>query len=162
MRRASAIILGTIALGVMAVAGVAAIPGETPFPSQTIKTVFVSSRTVTAPSSPLGPGVLTNFYPRGSTVVFQVFAGATKTGKILTAADVRYAYVKLPDGTKIKLSYKEPANTTDPAWSGTWTVPANYATNVVDFVVRFQTKDRLYGNFVQIPVSTSQLTVTAA
>ena len=162
MRRVSAILLGTVALGVLAVAGFAAIPGEKPFPSETIETVFVSSRTVTAPSSPLGPGVLTNFYPRGSTVVFEVFAGATKSGKILTAADVRYAYVKLPDGTKVKLTYKEPVNTTDPAWSGTWTIPANYATKVVDFVVRFRTKDKQYGNFVQLPIATSQLTVTAA
>jgi hypothetical protein len=160
-RRASAIVIGTFVLALTAV-GLAAVPGETPFPSQTIESVFVSSRTVTAASSPLGPGVLTNYYPRGSTVVFQVFAGATKTGRILTAADVKYAYVKLPDGTKVKLSYKEPVNTTDPAWSGTWTIPASYAPKVVDFVVRFQTKDKQYGNFVQIPVSTSQLTVTAA
>jgi hypothetical protein len=162
MRRGSAVLIGALAVALTAVAGWAAIPGETPFPSPTIQNVFVSSRTVTAASSPAGPGVLTNYYARGSTVVFQVFAGATKTGKILTAADVRYAYVKLPDGTKIKLTYKEPANTTDPAWSGTWTIPANYAPKVVDFVVRFQTKEKQYGNFVQIPVSTSQLTVTAA
>lgn len=161
MKRSTAILLGLFVLTLTAV-GVAAIPGETPFPSQKIENVFVSSRTVTAPSSPLGPGVLTNRYPRGSTVVFQVFAGATKTGKILTAADVKYAYVKLPDGTKIKLSYKEPANTTDPAWSGTWTIPSSYTPNVVDFVVRFRTKDKQYGNFVQIPVSSAQLTVTAA
>ena len=87
---------------------------------------------------------------------------ATKTGKILTAADVKYAYVKLPDGTKVKLSYKEPAKTTDPAWSGTWTIPATYTPRMVEFVVRFRTKDKQYGNFVQIPVATSQLTVTAA
>jgi hypothetical protein len=162
MRRASALILGTLALALTAVAGWAAIPGETPFPSQTISTVFVSSSTVTAPSSPLGAGVLTNYYPRGATVVFRVFAGATKTGKILTGADVKYAYVKLPDGTKIKLTYKEPVATTDPAWSGTWTIPASYTPQIVQFVVRFRTKDKQYGNFVQIPVATSQLTVTAA
>lgn len=162
MRRASAMILGTLALALTAVAAWAAIPGETPFPSQTISTVFVSSSTVTAPTSPLGPGVLTNHYPRGATVVFRVFAGATKTGKILTGADVKYAYVKLPDGTKIKLTYREPVNTTDPAWSGTWTIPASYTPQIVEFVVRFRTKDKQYGNFVQIPVSTSQLTVTAA
>lgn len=161
MKRSTAVLLGLFVLTLTAV-GVAAVPGETPFPSQTIESVFVSSRTVTAPSSPLGPGVLTNFYPRGATVVFQVFAGETKTGKILTGADVRYAYVKLPDGTKIKLSYSEPANTTDPGWSGTWTIPSGYTPQVVNFVVRFRTKDRQYGNFVQIPVSTSQLTVTAA
>ena len=162
MRRVIAMLVGTVALTLTAVAAWAAIPGETPFPSQTVSTVFVSSRTVTTASSPLGAGVLTNFYPRGSTVLFEVFAGATKTGKILTAADVKYAYVKLPDGTKVKLSYKEPAKTTDPAWSGTWTIPASYTPRVVEFVVRFRTKDKQYGNFVQIPVSTSQLTVTAA
>jgi hypothetical protein len=161
MRRRTAVVVGMFVLTLTAV-GLAAVPGETPFPSQTIQSVFVSTRTVTGPSDPQGPGVLSNFYARGSTVVFQVFAGATKTGKILTAADVKYAYVKLPEGTKIKLSYKEPANTTDPAWSGTWTIPANYTPKIVDFVVRFRTKDKLYGNFVQIPVSTSQLTVTAA
>ena len=161
MRRRTAVIVGMFVLTLTAV-GLAAVPGETPFPSQTIESVFVSTRTVTAPSSSLGPGVLTNFYPQGSTVVFQVFAGATKTGKILTSADVKYAYVKLPDGTKIKLSYKEPVNTTDPAWSGTWTIPANYSPKLVEFVVRFRTKEKQYGNFVQLPVSTSQLTVTAA
>jgi len=161
MRRRTVVLVGILVLTLTAV-GLAAIPGEIPFPSQTVESVFVSTRTVTSPSSPDGPGVLTNFYARGSTVVFQVFAGATKTGKILTGADVKYAYVKLPDGTKIKLSYKEPANTTDPAWSGTWTIPANYPPKIVDFVVRFRTKDKQYGNFVQIPVSTSQLTVTAA
>jgi hypothetical protein len=160
MRRRTAVLVGMFVLTLTAV-GLAAVPGEIPFPSQTVESVFVSTRTVTAPSSPDGPGVLTNFYARGSTVVFQVFAGATKTGKILTGADVKYAYVKLPDGTKIKLSYKEPVNTTDPAWSGTWTIPANYTPKIVDFVVRFRTKDKQYGNFVQIPVSTSQLTVTA-
>lgn len=161
MKRSTAVLLGLFVLTLTAV-GVAAVPGETPFPSPTIESVFVSTRTVTAPSSPQGPGVLTNLYPRGSTVVFQVFAGATKTGKILTAADVKYAYVKLPDGTKIKLSYKEPVNTTDPAWSGTWAIPSSFTPQVVNFVVRFRTKDKQYGNFVQIPVSSAQLTVTAA
>ena len=162
MRRAIAMLVGTVALTLTAVAAWAAIPGETPFPSQTVASVFVSTRTVTTSASPLGAGVLTNHYPRGATVVFQVFAGATKTGKILTAADVKYAYVKLPDGTKVKLTYREPARTTDPAWSGTWTIPASYTPQIVEFVVRFRTKDKQYGNFVQIPVATSQLTVTAA
>ena len=110
----------------------------------------------------IGAGILTNFYPRGSTVEFQVFVAATKTGQILTANDVKYAYVKFPDGTTVKLTYKEPARTTDPAWTGTWTIPATQPTQVISFTVRFQTKDKKYGNFVQIPVATSQLTVTAA
>ena len=162
MRRRSAILLGMFALALTGVAAWAAIPGETPFPSQTVESIFVSSRTVTTASSPLGAGALTNYYPQGSTVVFQVFAAATKTGQILTGADVKYAYVKLPDGTKIKLTYKEPAKTTDPAWSGTWNIPATYTPKLVEFTIRFRTKDKQYGNFVQIPVATSQLTVTKA
>ena len=162
MRRRNAILLGTLTLALSAVGAWAAIPGETPFPAATTSGIFVSTRTVTTASSPLGAGILTNFYPRGSTVEFQVFAAATKTGQILTANDVKYAYVKFPDGTTVKLTYKEPARTTDPAWTGTWTIPATQPTQVISFTVRFQTKDKKYGNFVQIPVATSQLTVTAA
>jgi hypothetical protein len=162
MRRASVILVGVLAAAVTAVGGWAALPGETPFPSPTIASVFVSSRTVTAPSSPVGNGVLTNYYPRGSTVVFKVFAGATKTGKILTGNDVSYAYVKLPTGTTVKLTYAAPAKSTDPGWTGTWTVPADYPTGTVNFSIKFRTKDKQYGNFVQIPVVTSQLTVTKA
>lgn len=163
MRRASAILVGLVAAAILAVGGWAAVfADETPFPSPTIASVFVSSSTVTAPSSPLGANVLTNFYPRGATVVFKVFAGATKSGKILTKDDVTYAYVKLPDGSTVKLAYTAPAKTTDPAWTGTWTVPADYPTGTVKFTIRFKTKTKQYGNFVQIPVVTSQLTVTKA
>lgn len=162
MRRASTILVGLVVAAITAVGGWAALPGETPFPAPTIANVFVASQTVTAPSSTLGGGVLTNFYPRGSTVVFKVFAGVTKSGKILTADEVRYAYVKLPTGTTVRLTYSEPQRTTDPAWSGTWTVPADYPTGLVNFAIRFKTKDKQYGHFVQIPVATSQLTVTKA
>jgi hypothetical protein len=161
MRRTPVILVGVVASAVLA-AGVWAAAGETPFPSPTISGVFVASHTVTAPSSPLGGGQLATYFPQGSTVVFQVFAGATKSGKILTGDDVKYAYVKLPDGTSVKLTYAEPKKTTDPAWSGTWTVPAAYPVGTVNFTVRFQTKDKKYGNFVQIPVETSQLHVTKA
>lgn len=163
MRRVSVTLVVMLAAAATAVGGWAAlVVDETPFPSPTIANVFVSTQTVTAPSSTLGAGVLTNFYPRGSTVVFKVFAGAIKTGKILTADDVKYAFVKLPGGAVVKLTYSAPQKTTDPAWTGTWTVPVDYPTGVVNFVVRFKTKDRQYGNFVQLPVATSQLTVTKA
>ena len=33
-------------------------------------------------------------------------------------------------------------------------------TGIVQFVTRFQSKQKKYGNFVQIPVETAQLTVT--
>jgi hypothetical protein len=157
--------LATLVAGITVVAAgsataLAVIPGETPFPSPTITDIFVASQTVTGPTSPLGDGVLTNFYPRGSTVVFKVFAAATKTGNILTQADVRYAYVSIPGQPNVKLAYSAPAKASSPAWSATWTVPADYPTGLVKFAVRFKTTDKRYGTFVQIPVTTSQLTVT--
>ena len=159
--KASVMFLGVVAAtAALAVGAAAALPGETPFPSPTVADVFVSTRTVTAPTSALGNGVITSLFPRGNTVVFQVFAAATKSGKILTGSDVQYAYVKFPDGSTQKLTYGEPKKTTDPAWTASWTIPATYPLGLVDFKIRFKTTDKKYGNFVQIPVSTSQLTVT--
>jgi hypothetical protein len=160
MRRPTIVLAGLLAAAVAAVAAWAA--DEIPFPSAKVAGVFVAAHTVTAPSSSLGEGVLTNYYPQGSTVVFRVFAGATEGGKILTADDVKYAYVKLPSGATVKLTWSDPAKTTQPAWTGTWDVPANYPPGLVKFTVRFKTKDKQYGNFVQIPVASSQLTITKA
>lgn len=159
-RKIAVLVAGVAAVTAVSATALAVTPGETPFPSPTVENVFVATHTVTGPSSSLGAGVLTNYYPRGGTAVFQVFAAETKTGKVLTAEDVKYAYVAIPGQPSVKLTYTAQVKKSDPTWLGTWTVPADFPTGLVQFAVRFRTTGKQYGNFVQIPVATSQLTVT--
>lgn len=156
--------LTVLAAGVAAVAAVTAtalavVPGETPFPSPTVESLFVTTNTVTGPESALGGGVASNFFAPGSTVVFNVFAASAKSKNVLTADDVKYAYVKIPGQPNVKLTYVAPTTGNGTNFTGKWTVPADYPQGLVNFVTRFQSKDKTYGNFVQIPVVSSQLTI---
>jgi hypothetical protein len=159
-RKLAVLVVGIAAIAVVTTTALAVVPGQTPFPSPTIVSLFVSTNTVTGPGSGLGEGVAANFYPRGSTVVFKVFAADAKSGKVLTAADVTYAYITIPGQPNVKLSYTAPTTKNGPNFTGTWVVPTTYATGLVNFVTRFRSTTKTYGNFVQIPVATSQLTVT--
>ncbi len=160
MRRiASILAAGITAVAVTAVGG-AQTPTEVPFPSPKVVQYFVSTRTVT------DQGALSNYFPRGSTVVFQAFAGQTKTGEILTGDDTKYFNVKLPGQPSVKLTYTTPKKGKGPPepwpWQARWTIPADYPLGLVQFTVILKTKANQYGSFVQIPVVPSQLTVTKA
>lgn len=163
MRRTILILaVGITAAAVTAVGG-AQTPTETPFPSPKVVPYFVAAQTVTGPGAAEGAGILLDFFPQGSTVVFRATAGATKTGKLLTADQSKYFYVKIPGQPNVKLTYKAPSKKTVGApwtWSGSWTVPADYPTGVVAFKVLLKTKAGAYGSFVQMPPTSSQLTVT--
>jgi hypothetical protein len=158
-RKFVVLVAGVAAVAALTTTALAVVPGETPFPSPTIATLFVSANTVTAPGSPAGADVATNFFVRGSTVVFKVFAADAKSGKVLVSDDVKYAYVKIPNQPNVKLTYVAPTATNGPNFVGRWAIPADYPKGLVNFVTRFRSTDKQYGNFVQIPVATSQLTV---
>ena len=68
---------------------------------------------------------------RGSTVVFKVFAADAKSKNVLTADDVKYAYVKIPGQPNVKLTYVAPTTRNGTNFTGTWTVPADYPTGLV-------------------------------
>lgn len=157
MRRPIVIAAGGLVAAGLAAAVAAQNPGETPFPAPKVTSIFVTTRTVTPPGSSLGDGVLTNYFAAGSQVVFRAFAGETKTGKVLTGDDVKYFYVQIPGQPPLKLTYGKDSNW---PWSGTWTIPANFPLGIVPFKTLIQTKSKQYGSFVQLPVATSQLTVT--
>ena len=161
MRRKFAVLAaGIAAVAAVTATALAVVPGETPFPSPTIVSLFVTTNTVTGPGSTLGEGVASNFFPRGGTVVFKVFAGDAKSKKVLSGDDVKYAYVKIPGAETVKLTYVAPTARNGTNFTGQWTVPADYPLGLVNFTTRFQSKDKQYGNFVQLPVATSQLTIT--
>ena len=150
------IIILAALLGMTAVPAGAQAPTETPFPSPKIVGTFVRVQTVTSPQS----GFLTNFFPQGSTVVFRMFVGDNKTRSAMTGKDLRYAKLLIPGQPDVKMTYTG----TDPQWPwvGTWKIPTDFALGTVAFQAAIKTKASAYGSFVQIPVVTSQLTVTAA
>jgi len=148
--------VGVTAVAVTAVGG-AQTPTEVPFPSATVVQYFVSGQTVSS------TGELTNLFPQGSTVTFRAFAAETKTGSLVGANDVKYFNVLIPGQKNVKLTYKAPAVKNPPApwpWTATWTIPADYPTGLVDVRLKLRSKTNGYGSFVQLPVATSQFTVT--
>ena len=154
MKRRMIILAAVMAMA--AVPAAAQSPAETPFPSPKIVGAFVRVQTVTAPTS----GYLTNYFSEGSSITFRMFVGDNKTGRVMTDKDLKYARILIPDQPVVKMQYAD-SNPQWP-WTGTWTVPADFKLGIVQFQAVIKTKANRYGSFVQIPVLTSQLTVTAA
>ncbi len=146
---------------VAAIAATAALPAtataqETPFPSPKVQQVFIAAQTVTA-----GRAMITQVAP-GATVVFRAYAVDGKTRDIIAAKDVKYFYVKIPGQPNVKLKYdpQAPGASSRMPWSGAWVVPAAYPQGLVDFKILIKLKAKRYGQFVQMPITSSQLTVT--
>jgi len=141
----------------LAAAATAAIPGQTPFPSQKIGDVFASAQTATA------DGIVNDYFAPGSTVVFRAYAIDRKTHKVLGPKDVKFFYVTIPSQPNLKLKYDPAAKgaTKLMPWSAMWTVPTTYAGGLVNFKVFVKTNLKKRGLFVQLPVEASQLTISA-
>ena len=160
MRRKFAVLVaGMVAIAAVTATALAVTPGETPFPSPTIVSLFVTTNTFTGAENAAGEGIMTSRFQAGSTVVFKVFAADAKTKAVLTADDIKYAYIKIPNQPNVKLSYVAPTVRNGTNFTGKWTVPTTYPLGLVNFTTRFQAKGAKYGNFVQVPVETSQLTI---
>jgi hypothetical protein len=144
-------------MALMAVALVrGAAAADVPFPAVHSGDVFVIAHTVTT------DGVMSDYFAPGSSVVFRAYAVDGKTHKILVAKDVKYFYVKIPNQPNVKLKYtpKTGGASGQYAWTGTWAVPASYPTGLVDFKVLVKSQAKRLGSFVQMPVVTSQLTIS--
>ena len=155
-RKLVVLVAGVAAVAAVTATALAVTPGETPFPSPTVVSLFVTTNTFTAAA----PNIMASRFPVGSTVTFKVFAADVKTKQVLTSDDVRYAYIKIPGQPNVKLTYVAPTVRNGTNFTGTWTIPSTMPTGIVQFTTRFQSKQKKYGNFVQIPVETAQLTVT--
>ncbi len=130
-----------------------------PFPAPAVHTgnVFVIAQTTTT------AGVMSDYFAPGGTVVFRAYAVDGKTRKVLADKDVTYFYVKIPNQPNVKLSYTPTAAAASGqyTWTGSWTVPSNYALGTVYFKVLVKSKAKRIGSFVQMPVPSSQLTISA-
>ena len=148
------------AVGAAAVLGGAAYaadaPTPVPFPAPTVQQLFVSASTVSA------DGSAGNIFAPGATVIFRAAAVDGKTQKPITAKEARYFYVTIPAQPNLKLTYdaKAPGATAQQPWTASWVVPASYSPGLVDFKVLVKTKAKRRGQFVQMPVSSAQLTIS--
>lgn len=129
-----------------------------PFPAATFSPVFVAANTVTT------SGAASNYFAPGAAVVFRASAVDRKTHKVLGAKDVKFFYVTIPGQPNVKLKYdpKAAGATSEQPWAGTWTVPSSFAPGIVGFKVLVKTTAKRVGQFVQLPVSSAQLTISAA
>jgi hypothetical protein len=147
-----------IAAAAVAAAATFAAPAaaQAPFPSAKAGDVYITAETVTT------DGVVTNQFAPGSTVVFRARAVEVKTKKIVGAQDARYFYVTIPGQPNVKLKFDPSARGASArmTWTGTWTVPAGFRTGLVEFKALVQTKSKLRGSFVQVPVTSAMLTIS--
>ena len=157
MKRLVTLGVALVAFAALATAAIAGDPIAAPFPATTSGPVFIAAQTVTS------TGAMQNQFAPGSSVIFRAYAVDSKTHKILAAKDVKYFYVTIPNQPNVKLAYKPtaPGATGRMVWIGTWTVPAGYPVGLVDFKVLVKAESKRTGQFVQMPVATSQLTISA-
>ena len=134
--------------------------------------LYVDTVQSTHPSGGVLPAVgcsITNLFRQGNGVVFRVWGVATPTGFALTPANVKYAYVTVPNPasasapTIVKLNYG--VHGTGPTarayWTAAWNVPLDYPVGVVPFRVVVKTTANKFGEFDQANLPTpSQLTIT--
>jgi len=150
----------TLLILLTGVVAAVALPGsaaaDTPFPSPKVQQAFVAGQTVT----PTG-AIITQVAP-GGTVVFRAYAIDGKTHKTVTAKDVKYFYVTIPNEPNVKLRYgaRLPGASSRMPWVGAWTVPATYRSGTVEFKILLKLQSGRRAQFVQMPVTSSQLTVT--
>ena len=144
-----------VAFAAVALARVA-VADTLPFPAVHTGDVFVIAQTATT------DGAMHDYFKPGDSVVFRAYAVDGKTHKILTAKTTRFFYVKIDGAPNVKLQYTPTSKVASGqyAWTGTWTVPSNYPLGVVNFKVLVQSRTKHRGSFVQMPVITSQLTIS--
>jgi hypothetical protein len=156
MRRIPIAGLALVAAAIFSSAAYAS-AADDPFPSAKVVPVFVAAQTMTT------DGAVANWFTPGSTVVFRAYAVDTKTQKLVGAKDAKYFYVAIPNAGSVKFAYSPstPGATARMPWIAKWTVPAGYPAGIVGFKVLVKTQSKRIGQFVQMPVATSQLTISA-
>ena len=154
MSKILALVAGLAAFAMLATSALAD-TAPAPFPATSVGPLFIAGQTVNT------TGAMSSWFAPGSTVVFRAYAVDTKTSKLLVAKDAKYFYVTIPNQPNVKLTYnpKAPGASARMPWTGSWTVPATYPSGIVGFKILAKSTAKRIGSFVQIPVSTSQLTI---
>ena len=156
MSKITALVAGLAAFALLATNALAD-TAPVPFPATSVGPLFIAGQTTNT------SGAMSSWFAPGSTVVFRAYAVDTKTSKLLTAKTVKYFYVTIPNQPNVKLKFdaSAPGATARMPWTGTWTVPTNYPAGIVAFKILAKSTAKRIGLFVQMPVATSQLTISS-
>jgi hypothetical protein len=155
MSKFTALVAGLAAFAALATSAFADTAPK-PFPAPSVGPLFIAGQTANT------SGAMSSWFAPGSTVVFRAYAVDTKTSKLIVEKTSKYFYVTIPNQPNVKLKYdpKAPGATARMPWSGTWTVPSNYPSGIVGFKILAKSTAKRIGMFVQMPVATSQLTIS--
>ena len=149
------------------------VPGPTnPWPGKNVKVAFyVETLTSGKGESVWGSSAntsctRTNFFPRKERIVWHITMVDAKTGKVIEAADVKYAYLKIPGQPNLKLKYGPHGK--DPLvapwnWYYGWDIPPDYPLGLVDYQIVVKTKSMTnrgeVATFKESPLAPEQLTI---
>jgi hypothetical protein len=129
-----------------------------PFPAPQTGPVFIAAQTVSI------DGAMSNYFAPGATVVFRAYAVDAKAKTLVAAKDVKFFYVAIPNVGNVKLTHNPSALGASKGmpWTGQWKVPVGYAAGLVPFKILIKLNTKRTGQFVQAPVSSAGLTITAS
>ena len=129
---------------------VAPAAGQTIEPPQRNVFLYVDTvngtRPVGAKPRPIGC-TQTNYFQRGEQVVFRIYGTEAATGAVLSTENVKYAYVKIPGQTNLRLNWGAHGAPTNRVWFWTtpWIVPKNYPLGAVTVRIVFKTESNKFG-----------------
>ena len=110
----------------------------------------------------------TNFFRPRERAVWHISMYDLKTGKVIEAADVKYAYLKIPGQPNLKLKYGPHGK--DPLvapwnWFYGWDIPPDYPLGIVDYQIVVKTKSMKeageVGKFTEFPLKPEQMTIVS-
>jgi hypothetical protein len=127
-----------------------------PFPSPQVQQVFIATQTV------VPDGTMNNYFAPGSTVVFRSYAVDPKSRSIVEPKLVKYFYVAIANQPPLKYKFDAtaPGASKGLPWTATWIVPADYPQGTVAFRSLLKLTTKRQGQFIQLPVSPSMLTIS--
>jgi hypothetical protein len=127
-----------------------------PFPSPQVQQVFIATQTV------VPDGTMNNYFAPGSTVVFRSYAVDPKSRSIVEPKLVKYFYVAIANQPPLKYKYDAtaPGASKGLPWTATWIVPADYPQGTVSYRSLLKLTTKRQGQFIQMPVSPSMLTIS--
>ena len=137
-----------------AFAGTSLAATPVPFPSDKAGPVFIAAHTTTA------DGAIASWFLPGDKVYFRANAIVRKSGLVVTKKNAKYFYVTIPGQPNVKMAWDASSPVKNMPWTGIWTVPSN-VTGLVSFHIFVKTTAKQKGEFVQMPIGTSQLNIAS-